>query len=85
MSKKLIGMTLATTAALAFASAPVTSALAAGGKVNEVQCYGANACKGKSECKTATSGCSGHNACKGKGYITMSAEDCAKAGGRTSE
>lgn len=46
---------------------------------------GANACKGKSDCKTASSECKGLNACKGKGYLTMTKEECAKVEGATFE
>ena len=41
-------------------------------------CMGANACKGQSACKTATSECSGQNACKGKGFTEMTKEECEK-------
>jgi hypothetical protein len=66
--KKLLGVTLATAAALAFASAPVTSALADGGDT-EVQCAGINSCKGLSACKTADNACKGRNSCKGTGFL----------------
>jgi len=48
-------------------------------------CMGANACKGKSACKTATNECAGHNACKGKGYLEMTKEECEKIEGATFE
>jgi hypothetical protein len=48
-------------------------------------CVGANACKGKSACKTATSECAGHNACKGKGFVEMTKEECDKVEGATFE
>jgi len=32
------------------------------------KCYGGNACKGQSECKTTTNACKGQNACKGEGF-----------------
>jgi hypothetical protein len=48
-------------------------------------CVGANACKGKSACKTATSECAGHNACKGKGFVEMTKEECEKVEGATFE
>lgn len=35
----------------------------------QVQCTGANACKGQSACKTAKSSCKGQNACKGQGFV----------------
>ena len=31
-------------------------------------CNGANSCKGKGACKTASNACKGQNACKGKGF-----------------
>ncbi|HSW93502.1 MAG TPA: hypothetical protein VLJ15_04010 [Gammaproteobacteria bacterium] len=81
--KKIAGV-IAAAAAIAFVTAPVTSTLAlAHGK--RVPCYGANACKGKSGCKTATSACKGKNDCKGKGVMMMSPKHCMKAGGTTEE
>jgi hypothetical protein len=43
---------------------------------------GANACKGLSNCKTASSECKGLNACKGQGFVSVSAEECKKLGGK---
>ncbi len=58
----------------------IAQADAKGGKV---KCEGGNACKGKSACKTATSGCSGQNSCKGKGWIeTKDEAECKKMGGK---
>ena len=48
-------------------------------------CIGANACKGKSACKTASNACKGQNACKGKGFTKLSAAKCAKIQGATFE
>ena len=42
----------------------------------KVKCEGANACKGKSACHTATSGCQGQNSCKGKGYLMLTKAEC---------
>lgn len=82
--KKFASAALAVTAALTFASVPVTSALAAS-KTGSVHCMGVNACKGKSACKTADSSCKGINSCKGKGVMMMkSAKACKKAGGTVS-
>jgi hypothetical protein len=61
-------------------SAPVQLAADAKG-----HCVGANACKGKSACKTATSECAGQNACKGKGFTEMTKEECDKVEGATFE
>jgi hypothetical protein len=77
--KKVTGIVLATAAAGLFAAAPVAMADAHEGKVH---CTGVNACKGTSECKTATNACKGQNSCKGKGFISMSAKDCQDKGGK---
>jgi hypothetical protein len=46
-----------------------------------VHCFGVNACKGQSDCETATSSCKTQNACKGKGWKSMTAAKCfAKKG-----
>lgn len=83
--KKLIGIAIATAAALVFAAAPVTSAIAKG-QVNSVRCFGTNSCKGMSECKTANNACKGMNMCKGKGLSLMaSRKACKDAGGSTSQ
>ena len=47
----------------------------------KVHCYGINACKGQSDCHTASHSCSGQNACKGKGWKLMSQEECKEKGG----
>ena len=44
-------------------------------------CNGANACKGKGACKTASNACKGQNACKGKGYLEMTKAECDKIAG----
>ena len=44
-------------------------------------CNGANACKGKGACKTASNDCKGHNACKGKGFLEMTKAECDKIAG----
>ena len=43
-----------------------------------VKCFGANACKGHSECKTEMSSCKGHNACKGQGFEMLSEKACVE-------
>ncbi len=79
MSKaKLIGLTLAATAAIAFSTAPITSALA-GAHAGKIACMGANSCKGMSDCKTAKNACKGKNKCKASGIkITKSKKECKK-------
>jgi len=82
--KMKIASVLATAAAVAFVTAPVTSSVAlAHGKM--VPCYGVNGCKGKSECKTAKNTCKGQNGCKGQGVMMMSEKQCKKAGGSLEE
>ena len=73
---KTTGMALATAAALLFGSVAVTTAHAEDAKV---KCQGANACKGKSACSTATNACQGQNSCKGKGYLLLSKSQCDAA------
>ena len=81
--KKVLGLTIATAAALAFATAPLTSTMAQA--ATKVHCYGVNACKGQSACKTATSACNGKNSCKGQGYLMKTASQCKKLGGSLEE
>ena len=83
-AKKLTGIALATAAAGLFATAGISTAIAAKHE-GMVHCTGINACKGKSDCATASSACKGQNACKGKGWTAMSAKDCKEKGGTTEE
>jgi hypothetical protein len=70
------GIALATAAAAVFASVPALDAVAADAKI---KCDGGNACKGKSECHTATNACAGQNGCKGKGYVSLPKAECTAA------
>ena len=83
-TKKIAGFAIATAAAGLFATAAVNTAFAAAHAKDEgkVHCLGVNACKGKSECATASSSCKGLNECKGKGMNVMSTKDCAAKGGK---
>lgn len=83
-TKKKIATIIATTAAIAFATAPLTTAIAHSHK-DKVKCYGVNSCKGKSKCKTAQNACKGKNSCKGKGYMMKTEKECKKMGGSTTE
>ncbi len=77
-SKIAKGLAIASAAAGLFAmSATVSTAFAA--DEAKVACAGANACKGKSDCKTAKNACKGQNACKGTGVASMTKADCDKA------
>ena len=75
-NKKILGIALATAAAAVFASVPALDAVAADAKI---KCDGGNACKGKSECHTASNACAGQNACKGKGYVSLPKAECTAA------
>jgi hypothetical protein len=75
--QKLTGIALACAAAGMFVTAGIGSAIAA--EDGKIHCEGVNACKGKSDCKSAKNECKGQNACKGKGYSAMSEKDCKAA------
>ena len=76
------GVALAAVAAALFAIAPVAVKADAGASSNGA-CFGVNACKGKSSCKSANNGCKGLNGCKGKGFVEdVSHETCDQLGGR---
>jgi len=65
---RIAGMALATAAAALFiAGTGVSTADTTMPSVVKSKCFGGNACKGQSECKTTTNACKGQNACKGEG------------------
>jgi len=75
-------------AALAIASAGVfyglyasVEAIAPKAGENDIKCWGANSCKGKSACGSALNSCTGQNACKGKGWSFMPQKACYAKGG----
>lgn len=76
------GMLLATAVAALFMNGPVMAAEQGGAQEAKVHCGGINACKGQSECKTATNACKGQNSCKGKGFISTTEKECADKGGK---
>ena len=78
LSASVSGTLLAIAAAGIFQVSAVHTAAAASGKV---RCIGVNACKGKSECKTAAAQ-KGQNACKGHGLLFLSEEQCKMRGGK---
>ena len=78
MTKKTGTSIALTAAALLVSGTLATSAIAEG---TTGKCFGFNACKGQSACKTASSSCKGHNACKGKGFVVMTDTECAEQGG----
>ena len=44
-------------------------------------CYGVNACKGQSDCKSGNHDCKGQNSCKGQGFKAESKGACKADGG----
>jgi hypothetical protein len=78
-------MALAAAAATLFiagcASSGGSAHMADAGTV-KVKCYGANACKGQAECKTAMNGCKGQNACKAQGFVMLTEQACVDHVGR---
>ncbi len=78
-AKTISGVVIATAAAGFFALAPISGAVAG---EEGVKCMGANACKGQSACKTATSECKGLNSCQGHGWVSAkTVEECTEMGG----
>ena len=81
LMRTISGAALAVTAAGLFLGG-TTAGVAADTKQAKVQCTGANGCKGKSDCATATSACHGQNACKGQGWLKMTEKECLEKGGK---
>ncbi|MGH8509533.1 MAG: BufA2 family periplasmic bufferin-type metallophore [Gammaproteobacteria bacterium] len=79
------GILLATAAAALFVSDPLIAEDAHAPAAGMVKCGAVNACKGTSECKTATNECKGQNACSGQGWVGLAKEECEKKGGRVLE
>lgn len=84
MDKKKFASIIATAAAVAFVTAPLTSTMVQA-STHKMKCYGVNACKGHSACKTAKSSCKGQNSCKGQGFLMKTASQCKKLNGSTEE
>jgi len=83
-NRRLMGAAVATAAAMLFAAGSGAAIAADSSGSVKVKCYGANACKGQTECKTSMNECKGHNACKGKGFVTLDSEKaCVERLGRT--
>jgi hypothetical protein len=84
-ASRLTGIPLAAAAASLFiagcASQGSGTQMADSGTV-KVKCYGANACKGQAECKTAANGCKGQNACKAQGFTMLTEQACIDQLGR---
>jgi len=75
----------AAAAALLIAGTAISAPVQVAADDAKGHCMGANACKGQSACKTATSECGGQNACKGKGFTETTKEECDAIEGATFE
>ena len=73
---------IAAMAAGLFAGAP---ALAHAADTAKVKCEGANSCKGKGSCHSASNSCAGKNGCKGTGWVELSEKDCKDKGGKVAK
>ena len=73
---KTSGVTLAAAAAALLLGGTMAGAPTASAQDAKVKCYGANACKGKNDCKTVNNACKGKNSCKGQGFVMLSEKDC---------
>jgi hypothetical protein len=73
------GALIAAMAAGIFAGAPAIANAADSAKIH---CEGANACKGKGACHSASNACAGKNGCKGKGWVEMTEKECKDKGGK---
>jgi hypothetical protein len=87
LNKSQAGLAIATAAAALFmagCSSTGTSSTAHfdNPSVVKVKCYGANACKGQAECKTAMNACKGQNECKGHGFVSLTEQACVERLGR---
>jgi hypothetical protein len=71
----------AAAAALLIAGTAISAPMQTAAEGAKGHCVGANACQGKSACKTATSECAGKNKCKGQGFLEMTKEECDKIEG----
>jgi hypothetical protein len=79
MNSRLTGITLATIAATLFATAPLAADQPGS---TPGKCFGVNACKGKSSCKSAGHTCKSNNACKSQGFVMVTKDTCDQIGGR---
>ena len=78
--KKVSGAALAVATAGLFLSG--TAATVSAAETAKIHCVGVNACKGQSDCKSASNACKGQNECKGQGFVAMTAKQCTAVGGK---
>ena len=75
-TSRLTGVTIAAAAATLFISGCAQQGGVTTAGETQVKCYGANACKGQAECKTAMNSCKGKNACKAQDYVKLTETAC---------
>jgi hypothetical protein len=84
--RKLTGALLATAVGVLFTTQPLFAENPQQGQATQVKCFGANSCKGQSECASKANSCKGQNSCKGKGWVsTSSNQQCQERGGKTQQ
>lgn len=85
--KNAKSLLFATAAAALFTSGQLLAAEEAATTATEakIHCGGVNACKGTSECKSATNACKGQNKCAGQGWLSMTKDECDAKGGKALE
>lgn len=81
LNTKTTGFLLASAAATLFMQGPVMAADQEGAQEAKIHCGGINACKGQTECKSATNACKGQNSCKGQGFLSTTEQECLDKGG----
>lgn len=82
-AKKLSGAAVAAAAAALFLSGCASMGQpSSDAQTAKVHCFGVNACKGQSDCKSAGHSCKGLNSCKGQGFKITSQAECDAAGGK---
>lgn len=74
--KKNISTLLVNAAVAGIVSGLVAVPAAMASNHEKGHCMGANACKGKSACKTDASACAGQNGCDGKGFTDSTKSEC---------
>ncbi len=82
---RLAGVAVAAAAASLFIAGCTTSGTpmqTADASTGKIKCYGANACKGQAECKTAANACKGQNGCKAQGFVMLTERACIDQLGR---
>ncbi len=75
------GVSLAATAALIALSGASLPTPAVAADAQTVHCFGINACKGQSDCKSGNHDCKGMNSCKGQGFKDLTSKACSAQGG----